>query len=71
MQFESLNPAEKKINTLKKAISSSWNIRTIGKNQIQQGMTPTEIADIVSDHLISVVRKQFEAKKKELYKQSE
>lgn len=32
------------------------------KKEIQQGMSPKVIAEIVSDHLITVVRKQFDEK---------
>lgn len=70
MQFVSLNPAENRANILKKATSSNWSTQGAKKSQIQQGMSPKEIADIVSDHLIEVVRKQFEAKRKELHQHS-
>ena len=33
--------------------------------QIKPGMSPKEISDVVSDHLINVVRQQFESAKKE------
>lgn len=33
--------------------------RSEDKNEIEQGMSPKVIAEIVSDHLITVVRKQF------------
>ncbi len=33
------------------------------KKEIQQGMSPKEIAEIVSDHLIEIVKKQFEIAK--------
>lgn len=71
MQFVSLNPAENKANVLKKATLTNWSSQRNKKSQIQQGMSPTEIADIVSDHLIEVVRKQFDAKRKELHEQAE
>ncbi len=29
-------------------------------NQIQQGMSPKEIAEVTSTHLMNVIRKQFE-----------
>lgn len=29
------------------------------KNEITEGMTPIEISEIVSDHLIGLIRKQF------------
>ena len=34
-------------------------------NQIQKGMSPVEIADIVSDHLMLVIKQQFEVAKRE------
>lgn len=36
--------------------------------EIQRGMSPQEIADIVSDRLMKVVKDQFEAAKKEFDK---
>ncbi len=66
MHFVSLNPDENKANGLTKVSLKNWIVQGTKKGQIQQGMSPTEIADIVSDHLIEVVRKQFEAKRKEL-----
>ena len=35
------------------------------KAEIQQGMSPQEIADIVSDRLMEVVKDQFQAAKKD------
>lgn len=67
MQFESLNPTKNRAKILRKSTSSNLNNESPKKNEIQQGMTPEEIADIVSDHLIEVVRKQFEAKRRELH----
>jgi hypothetical protein len=35
------------------------------RSEIQRGMSPQEIAEIVSDRLIKVVKDQFQAAKKE------
>lgn len=65
MQFVSLNPEENKVNSINKFASP--NLGNVGsqKSKIQQGMSTQEIADIVSDHLIDVIRKQFEIAEKE------
>ena len=38
------------------------------KKEIQQGMSPKAIAEIVSDHLMEVVRKQFEDRSAQAHK---
>ncbi len=35
------------------------NVQSKTKGEINEGMTPNEIANIISDHLINVVKKQF------------
>ena len=40
-------------------------IKSPNQGLIQQGMAPSQISEIVSDHLIDVVKKQFELIKQE------
>lgn len=35
------------------------------KSEITEGMSPKEISEVVSDHLINIIRKQFEEGKKQ------
>ena len=64
MQYVSLDPKENRVNSLKNVTSLHLITKSAKKDQIQEGMSPKEIADIVSDHLIEVVKKQFENAKK-------
>jgi len=61
----SLNPVENQDYLMERDILSAFKQQPDKNNRIQQGMSPVEIADIVSDHLIGVVKQQFEAAKKE------
>lgn len=55
----SFNPEENQVFMADSDVLSVFK-KTEVKKEIQQGMSPKTIADIVSDHLITVVRKQFE-----------
>lgn len=46
-------------------ILSAFKQHSDKPKEIKQGMSPDEIADIVSDRLIEVVRHQFEEAKKQ------
>lgn len=61
----SLNPIENQEYLMERDILSAFRQQPVKNNQIQQGMSPVEIADIVSDHLIDVVKLQFETSKQE------
>jgi len=65
MNFVSLNPEENKKYLIERDILSVFKTNKEKNNQIHQNMSPCEIAEVVSDHLISMVRKQFETTKKE------
>jgi hypothetical protein len=65
MKKISLNTAENQDYWMEKDILSAFRQQPIKNNQIQQGMSPLEIADIISDRLIDIVRQQFETTKEE------
>jgi hypothetical protein len=72
MSFVSLNAEVNNNNNLiTNGLSVTLDNDVDKKNdQIVQGMSPEEIADIVSDHLINIVKKQFEIAK-ERYRQGQ
>jgi len=49
----------------KRDVLSIFNPNTQKPKSIQPGMTVDEIADVVSDHLIEVIKEQFNAAKLE------
>jgi hypothetical protein len=57
----SFNPEENQVFLTDSDVLSVFKKKE-NKKEIQQGMSPNTIAEIVSDHLIKVVRKQFEEK---------
>ncbi len=67
MPFATLNPTENRASNLTKDILSNLSNQDSKKGQIKQGMSPKEIAEIVSDHLIEVVRKQFDIAKDQFH----
>lgn len=46
---------------------SAFNEYPEKQREIKQGMSPMQIADIVSDHLMAIIRQQFEEVKKEFH----
>lgn len=68
MDFTSLNSRGNKIFPINNGLLSTLDNRSNNNVQIVQGMSPKEIADIVSDHLIDIVKKQFQVAK-EKYQQ--
>jgi hypothetical protein len=65
MKKISLNTAENQDYWMEKDILSAYRQQTEKSNHIQQGMSPLEIADIVSDRLIDLVKAQFDSVKAE------
>lgn len=65
MKKVSLNTAENQDYWIEKDILSTFRQQPEKSNQIQKGMSPLEIADIVSDRLIDMVRMQFDSLKAE------
>jgi len=63
MNFISLNSEENKNYLIEKDILSAFNQTPTHPNQIKQGMSPKQIAEVVSDHLMTIVKKQFDAAK--------
>jgi hypothetical protein len=59
------NPEESQCMTLEKDLLSVFKRGEEKPNQIHQGMTPSEISDFVSDHMIVVIKNQFESAKQE------
>lgn len=57
----SFNPEENQVFMVDSDVLSVFKKKE-DKKEIKQGMSPKAIAEIVSDHLITVVRKQFEEK---------
>jgi len=57
----SLNPDENQAFMADSDVLSVFKKKENTK-EIQQGMSPKAIAEIVSDHLMAVIRKQFEEK---------
>ncbi len=53
-----------KFNALKPVTSGSLAkpVKDVAKGKIIAGMSPKQISTVVSDHLISVVKQQFEKK---------
>jgi hypothetical protein len=71
MSFVSLNSEVNNNNLITNGLSVTLDNSVDRKNnQIVQGMSPEEIADIISDHLINIVKKQFEIAK-ERYQQGQ
>ena len=67
MQFATLNPIENRTRLLKKSSVDAFKAAT-GEGQIKQGMSPEQIADIISDHLMNIVRKQFDEARAQIQK---
>ena len=63
MDFILSNSEENKDFLISNEFFSSLDNKKSKNTQILQGMSPKEIADIVSDHLISIVKKQFQVAK--------
>ncbi len=68
MDFISLNSRENKSFPINNGLLSTLDNQSKNNMQIVQGMSPKEIADIISDHLIDMVKKQFQVAK-EKYQQ--
>ena len=60
MNFISLNPEENENSIIERNILSGFQQNQGEKKEIQQGMSPKAIAEIISDHLIEVVKKEFQ-----------
>ena len=65
MEFISLNPEQDYDLLLENDVLAVFRDGDEKRNEIEQGMEPTEIAEIISDHFIAVIRQQFEEAKKE------
>ena len=65
MNILSLNPEDNKKMMIERDSFSSFHQHSTKDNQIRQGMSPGEISDVVSDHLMAVVKEQFENAKKQ------
>lgn len=65
MTLVSLNPEGYQLQQKERDILSVFKQHSSKSNEIQKGMTPNEIAEIVSEHFIDVVKQQFEHTKKE------
>jgi len=65
MRFISLNPAESKCLCQERDIFTVFKQNQEKTEEIHEDMTPDEISDVVSNHLMEVIRKQFEAAKTE------
>lgn len=63
MNFISLNSEENKNYLMEKDILSAFNQVAVKPTNINQGMSPKQISEVVSDHLMSVVKKQFDTAK--------
>lgn len=63
MNFISLNSEENKNYLMEKDILSAFDQVAVKPTQINQGMSPKQISEVVSDHLMSVVKKQFDTAK--------
>jgi len=70
MNLISFNPVENQNSCLESDILSVFKPDQEKKGEIQEGMSPKEIAEIVSDHLITIVRNQFEIAKREFQAKS-
>ncbi|WP_373493305.1 hypothetical protein [Aquiflexum sp.] len=47
-------------NVIEEDVLSVFKKKTTEVQEIKQGMTPSQIAEVVSDRLIEVVKEQFE-----------
>jgi len=65
MNMTFFNPEENQNCVSESDVLSAFKQNREKPNQIQQGMSPLEIADIVSDHLMLVIKQQFEVAKRE------
>jgi hypothetical protein len=63
MSYISLNPNERQSPSKGNASNDALKLHADKSTQIKQGMSPNEIAEVVSNHLIDVVKKQFEVAK--------
>ena len=61
----SLIPEEVQEYASSKDVLSAFKRTSEKPSEIKQGMAPSEIADIVSDHFINAVKRQFAAAKKD------
>ncbi len=61
MNLISLSPNTQQ-NTIeeKESVLSAFRVKKEDKKEITEGMSPKEIADIVSNHLMEIINKQFE-----------
>jgi hypothetical protein len=57
------NPEKSPCLSMEKDVLSAFKQHEEKPNQIQQGMTPNEIAEFVSEHMIGVIKTQFESAK--------
>jgi hypothetical protein len=65
MESTSLSPKKNQDFSEEKTQLDISNDTSQNDYQIKQGMSPNEIADVVSDHLIGVVKQQFETAKRQ------
>lgn len=65
MNYITLNPEENQNSQQEQNSSASFKSPLTKEDAIQQGMSANQIADIVSDHIIDNVKRQFETAKKE------
>ena len=70
MDFILSNSEENKDFLINNEFFSSLDNKKSKNTQILQGMSPKEIADIVSDHLINIVKKQFQVAKEKYQKEN-
>lgn len=70
MSYISLNPENNQALLNDQKPAKALNSRPEKSSEIRQGMSPKEIADVVSDHLICNVKKQFESVKTRLMERS-
>ena len=61
----SLNPIENQNYLMERDILSAFREQPEKSKQIQQGMSPVEIADIISDRLMDIIKKEFETVKQD------
>ncbi len=61
----SFNPEFNQNTFSEKDVLSAFRQESKKHTEIRQGMSPREISDVVSEHLMSVVKQQFETAKKE------
>lgn len=70
MSLVSLNPSANQVNTTERDVLSVFKSVPDKPNEIKKGMSPNQIAEIVSDHFIGVVKQQFETAKQNYQSQS-